>query len=245
MNGQFDSGHPLAMLSEKFRLLQYFFSSLRKRGLWRTLKISMFELYHEYKLGADTSYVIPRQELDGDSDALGHATDYFPSSYLVLHEAFSSIGSDCRDAVLVDYGCGMGRALMFASTLPIKRMIGVELSPSLCAAATRNLQRLYRQSGRFEPRWTIVNADARVFAVPGDANLFYFFNPFDAMVLGQVLDNVIESVRAAPRKCIFIYANPLHEIEFISRGFRKMPGPGHDFAVFVFAAAHRFASVSQ
>ena len=69
---------------------------------------------------------------------------------------------------------------MFASTLPIKRMIGVELSQSLCVAATEKLERLYRKSGQFDPRWTIVNADARVFVVPdANANLFYFFNPFE------------------------------------------------------------------
>ena len=235
MTGRFDRGKPPATLSEKFRLLQYFFSSLRKRGLWRTLKISMFELYHEYKFAADTSYAIPRQQLDGDSDALGHATDYFPSSYLVLNEAFSSIGTDCRDAVLVDYGCGMGRALLFVSTLPIKRMIGVELSQSLCAAATENLERLYRKSGRSDPAWEIVNADARVFAVPDDANLFYFFNPFDAVILGQVIDNIIQSARNAPRKCIAIYANPIHAAEFTSRGFSKVSDPMRDFAVFILA----------
>ena len=235
MTERSDRDNLLAMLSEKLRLLRYFFSSLRKRGLWRTLKISMFELYHERKLGADTSYVIPHQQLNGDADALSHATDYFPSSYLILHEAFSAVGADCRDAVLVDYGCGMGRALMFASALPIKRMIGVELSPSLCAAATANLERLYRKRGRSGPRWSIFNADARSFAVPDDANLFYFFNPFDASVLGPVIDNIVEFVRKVPRKCVVIYANPLHEIEFISRGFRKMPEPGRDFIVFVIA----------
>lgn len=244
MTERSDRGNLLAALPEKLRLLQYFVSSLRKRGPWRTLKISMFELYHEHKLGADTSYAIPRQQLDGDADALSHATDYFPSSYLILKEAFSSIGADCRDAVLVDYGCGMGRALMFASTLPIKRMIGVELSPSLCAAAIENLTRLYRRRPRSDPPWSVVNGDARAFAVPDDANLFYFFNPFDVVVLGQVIDNIVQSVRKVPRKCIVIYANPLHEIEFISRGFRKMPEPGRDFAVFVFTAAHRLASVS-
>ncbi len=204
----------------------------------------MFELYHEYRLGADTSYVIPRQQLDGEIEALSHAIDYFPSSYLILHEAFSSVGADCRDGVLVDYGCGMGRALLFASSRPIKRMIGVELSPSLCAAASENLTRLYRKTRAVDPNWAIVNGDARAFAVPDDANLFYLFNPFDAVILGQVIDNIVKSVRSVPRKCTVIYANPVHESEFISRGFRKMPEPGRDFVVFVFTAAHRLASVS-
>jgi SAM-dependent methyltransferase len=218
-------------VSAKFRLLRQFVSSLRKRGIWRTVKMSMFEIYHERRLAADTSYIIPRHQLDGDQDALSHGTDYFPSSYLVLHEAFSSLGTATRGGVLIDYGCGMGRALMFASTLSLKRMIGVEVSPSLCAAAIKNLESLYRRHGRSDPLWSIVNADARAFAVPDDANLFYFFNPFDAGVLGQVIDKIVASVRKAPRECIAIYANPQLEAEFLSRGFVKTSKPARDFAL--------------
>ena len=232
MTERSDRGDPSTMLSSKFRLFGQFFASLRKRGLWRTLKMSMFELYHEYRLGADTSYVIPRKQLDGEIEALSHAVDYFPSSYLVLHEAFTVVDVDFRDGVLVDYGCGMGRALLFASARPLKRIIGVEISPSLCAAARKNLERLYRKTGRVDPNWAIVNTDARVFAVPDDANLFYLFNPFDAAILGQVIDNIVRSVRSVPRKCTVIYANPVHEAEFSARGFRKVAAPSSDFSVF-------------
>jgi SAM-dependent methyltransferase len=219
-------------LAEKLRLFQYFFSSLRKRGIWRTFKISLFEVFYEYRLSADTAYVIPRQILDGDKEALAHATDYFPSSYLVLHEAFSCIRDECRDSVLVDYGCGMGRALMFASTLPLKKIIGVEVSSSLCTAARKNLERLYRSSRQVKPAWSIVHADARAFTVPEDANLFYFFNPFDAELLDNVIGNILTSARKTPRKCTVLYANPQHESVFLSRGFSKQPTPSKDFSKF-------------
>lgn len=219
-------------LSEKFRLFRYFFSSLHKRGIWRTLKISVFEVYYECKLGASTSYIIPREQLEVDVDALAHASDYFPSSYLILREAFSCVQAECRDAVLIDYGCGLGRALMMASTLPLKRMVGVEISKSLCMAASENLERLYRKTGQRNPRWSIVNNDARTFVIPDDANLIYFFNPFDADILGRVIENIIESVRKTPRKCTIIYANPVHESEFLSRGFGKQPTGSTDFSLF-------------
>jgi SAM-dependent methyltransferase len=245
MTDRSSRGKAPTSLAEKFRLFGYFFASLRTRGLWRTFKISMFELYYEYKLGADTSYIILQKDLDGDAEAKSHAIDYFPSSYLVLHEAFSSIGADCRDAVLIDYGCGMGRALMYASILPIKRMIGVELSTSLCATAGANLERLYGKNGRSEPPWSVVNSDARAFAVPDDANLFYLFNPFDAEVLARVLDNIAQSVSEAPRRCTIIYANPLHESEFESRAFTKQPTVSRDFSVFTFGDPNWPASVRR
>ena len=180
----------------------------------------------------DTSFIIPSQRLDGAKDALRHATDYFPSSYLLLSEAFSRVGQACHGAVLVDYGSGMGRALMFASTLPLKRIIGVEVSQSLCAEAMINLDRLYSRSGRTEPQWSIVNQDARLFEIPPDANLFYFFNPFDATVMGRVVDGIVDSARKTPRKCTVIYANPLHQSELASRGLKKIYAQDHDFAVF-------------
>jgi SAM-dependent methyltransferase len=194
--------------------------------------MSIFEIYFEYKFGAYTSYIIPKRQLDGPKDAVAHATAYFPSSYLVLHEVFSRLGDECRDGVLVDYGCGMGRTLMFASTLPLKKLIGIELSKSLCDTATANLNRLYRKSKRNRPPWLIVNADARLFEIPHEANIFYFFNPFDEIVIGQVADKIVSSIRHSPRRCIIVYANPVHEIEFTSRGLTEAFVLNNDFAVF-------------
>ena len=227
-----DLGNGLAGLTRKLRLMRQFFSSLRKRGVWRTLRMTIFEIYYEYKFSADTSYIIPSQQLDGADDAKSHATDYFPSSYLVLHEAFSWLGETCHNAVLVDYGSGMGRTIMYTSTLPLKRLVGVELSKELCAKAAANLDRLYRKSKRTTPPWSIINADARFFDIPDDANLFYFFNPFDEVIMRQVVDRICMSARKVPRKCIIIYANPLHESELTSQGFRKVYGQNGDFAVF-------------
>jgi len=232
MSNRLRFGNRLASLTQKLRLMQQFFSSLRKRGIWRTVKMSIFEVYFEYKFGADTSYIISRRQLDGAEDAVAHATAYFPSSYLVLYEAFSRLEHACRDGVLVDYGSGMGRTLMFASTLPLKELIGVEISKSLCEIATANLNRLYRTSERNKPSWLIVNADARLFEIPNEANIFYFFNPFDELVMGQVADRIVASIRHAPRKCIIVYANPVHEFELTSRGFIKAFSSNNDFAVF-------------
>jgi len=225
-----------ARLLSKFQLFSHFFSSVRKRGVWRTLKISLFEFWYELKFGARTAYVIPTRQLDGDSEALRHATDYFPSSYLILHEAFIRGPIDCRDRILVDYGCGLGRALLFFSTLPLKKIIGVELSPSLASTAAANLQRYYTKHKKTGPEWSVINADARTFAVPDEADLFYFFNPFDASVVGAAVGNIVASVRRSPRSCTIVYANPLHAAEMTARNLTRLAWPSTDFAVFTVAA---------
>jgi hypothetical protein len=223
----------------RLKLARYFFGSLRRRGIWRTLKISFFEIYYELKFQTRTGYVIPTTELDGDSAALACASDYFPSSYLILREAFVGGTIDCTGSVLIDYGCGLGRTLLFASTLPLDEMIGIELSPSLSRKASANLTRLYARSKKQRPKWQVINADARRFDIPSRANIFYFFNPFDAVVLADVIDRIAASLAESPRSCTIVYANPIHEAVIAARGFARSPMPSKDLAIFSHTPAAR------
>lgn len=50
-----------------------------------------------------------------------------------------------------------------------------------------------------------VHADATEFALPQGDLVLYFFNPFNAPVLGKVLDNLLASLRDTPRRVIVIY----------------------------------------
>jgi SAM-dependent methyltransferase len=225
------SATPKRLLS-RLDLFSHFFSSLRRRGLLRTVKIAWWEFYYQHRFGGSTGLIIKRHELDGEADALAHSVDYFPSSYLILNEIFVRGPIDCRDRVVVDFGCGLGRALMFMSTLPFRTIVGVEFAPTLAAAARSNLERLYARENRTTPAWSVVNADARTFPIPADATLFYFFNPFDASVLGKVLDNIIESARRNPRICTIVYANPVHAEEMKTRQLPRLPWPANDFAIF-------------
>jgi hypothetical protein len=71
------------------------------------------------------------------------------------------------------------------------------------------------------------------------------FNPFDAPIVQQVLDDIVESLRRAPRPAwLILYAAACHEVadkcgmfvaiaQFpLSRGpFWTLPGPGRDSIV--------------
>jgi predicted RNA methylase len=227
----------LAFLLDRLRLFKHFYSSSRKRGLGRTIRISVYELWYERKFGGNTALVIPTERLDFSEDARQHAQPHFPSSFLFLHEIFLDSRIDCRGAVLVDYGCGMGRTLLFASTLPFKRLIGVELSLDLCRIACDNMNRFYMREEKQAPEWSIVNADAKDFWVPETATIFYMYNPFDASVLGNVIDRIVESVIATPRPCTIVYANPRHEWLLQDRGMTKLFGKDNGFAVYAIGSA--------
>lgn len=224
---------PSTTLASRFQLFGQFFTSVKNRGLARTLEISWFELAYERRFSAETAFIIPASTLDADADARSHAQDYFPSSYLVMHEALAGGSLDCRGQVFVDYGCGMGRALLFASTLPFARIIGVEMSAGLSAAAKANLERYYSKAGKSDPPWSVVTSDARRFEVPDDATVFYFFNPFDAEVLSEVIDRIVASMHRAPRRCTAVYANPVHGAVFREHGFSQQQPMAADFSIFV------------
>lgn len=217
-------------------MIGQFLRSTQNRGLARTLKIAGYELWYERKFGAPTGTIISAEHLDFDSEARSHARDYFPSSYLFMREALAQI--DPNGQVFVDYGCGKGRAMLFASTLPFKQIIGVELSPSLAEQARSNLSRYYRRTGKTSPSFSIAIADARNFNVPPDATILYFFNPFDAAILTEVADKILFSVREAPRVCTVIYVKPVHETIFIEHGFVKQSSSCTDFSLFKLTPPH-------
>lgn len=93
---------------------------------------ALWETWDERKFGADTTFVIDANDLDLPEKAREAARGYLPFWNLTLHEALVDEPADCSDQVLIDYVCCLGRALLFASTLPFKRIIGVELSKRLC-----------------------------------------------------------------------------------------------------------------
>lgn len=227
------SGSGFAMkFLDKIRLFSHFLSSVQKRGLVRTIRISAYEFWYEYKFGARTGAVIPAEQLSYSSEARRHAQPYFPSSFLFLHEIFSSAYINCDNAVFVDYGCGMGRALLFASTRPFRRIVGIEISADLCEIARNNMNQYYRRMRRQSPEWSVVNVDARLFNVPCDAAVFYFYNPFDDVVLGEIIDRILDSLSKYPRHCCIVYANPVHQGVVLARGFKRIYQQGADFALF-------------
>jgi predicted RNA methylase len=111
--------------------------------------------------------------------------------------------SDSSDEVLLERGCGMGRADCLAGFYSFRAIIGVEISPELCEIARENVMRL-------KPRLAcsniaIVNSNAVQYKVPADVSVVFFFNPFGGAVMAAVLNNLADSVRIHPRKLKVIF----------------------------------------
>ena len=115
-----------------------------------------------------------------------------------------------RDFTFVDLGSGKGRTLLMASDYPFRRIVGVELLPSLHAIARQNLRQYKSKAQKCFALETIC-ADATTFPFPDDPLVIYLFNPLPESGLRQMLVNLEQSLRFRPRPVYVLYHNPLLE----------------------------------
>jgi SAM-dependent methyltransferase len=100
------------------------------------------------KYGTDTGgYLGPEELVNGRAnDALNHGYSAIAPS--VFHEAcrrwretLPDVSGRIEAYNFVDVGAGKGRALLLASELPFRKIIGVELSAELSSMAQNNVSR--------------------------------------------------------------------------------------------------------
>jgi hypothetical protein len=160
-----------------------------------------------------------------------------------LQQAFKATGNpdpstlNFRDFTFVDLGSGKGRTLLMASDYPFRRIVGVELLPSLHQIAEQNLRQYKSESQKCFALESICR-DATAFRFPDDPLVIYLFNPFPESGMRQVVANLELSLRGHPRPAYVLYHNPLLE-HTLSEGarLRKITGT-HQYSIF----ATRFAT---
>jgi len=161
----------------------------------------------------------------GDTLAPGaYHTAYYgiaPSGLAQALDHLGSAGLDWTQFTFVDLGAGKGRALLVASRHPFQSILGVELSPELCAVARANLE-------SFSASWQrcrnieIVRGDAATLAFPETPLVVFLYHPFLAPMLRRVLRNLERSVRQVPREVFLLYANPSYEKVLARFAFLKL-----------------------
>lgn len=121
--------------------------------------------------------------------------------------------------VLVEYGCGKGRVLLDAARrYPFARVVGVELDPTLAAAATH----LLRRFGPFD-HLDVTVADAAAWPLPDDATHVYLYNPFGGETFAAALGHIVASLDRAPRPLRLLYLNPVEHDAIAATGrFRQV-----------------------
>lgn len=171
------------------------------------LRFRFAEIARERKLGIRTAVEDPEN---------GSPTEYqpyVPAPYLCLDAAFAAAGIEPGRDSFLDYGCGKGRVVCVAATLPFARVIGIELRLELIDLAAANLARLRgRRCGAAE----LVTGDAVAYEVPDDVSVICMFNPFTRNVLRSALERVRESLSRRPRPLRIAYMNPTEDEDLLA-----------------------------
>ncbi|WP_225978530.1 class I SAM-dependent methyltransferase [Gandjariella thermophila] len=183
------------------------------RPLYKWLRHATTDLLFERRYGVHTADLVYLDELGlGDAER----KRYQPTGWLSLVRILrlSEVGPD---DVFIDFGCGMGRAVLQAAIrYPFRKVIGVEISEKLIGIARDNLA---RNTSRLRCKdVSLVCADALDYEIPDDVTVAYFANPFTGSIFNRVIKSLIESVDRAPRTVRVIYANPVEESMLLQTG---------------------------
>lgn len=136
------------------------------------------------------------------------AVTYAAVPYAGLQLALRRVPAEHLAGVFVDYGAGMGRAVIVAATFAYQRVIGVELSDKLADSARQNISAARRRL--LCPDIEIVNCDAIEYALPDDSTVVHLYNPFMGNTLLKVAQNIRESLESKPRSLTLLFAVPWH-----------------------------------
>jgi SAM-dependent methyltransferase len=165
------------------------------------------------RYGTDTGgYIAPHQPQNGSApEAFGYgysavAPSVFREACRRWRNELSRPRRRLEAYTFVDIGAGKGRALLLASELPFRRVVGVELSAPLVRIARSNIE-LWKRIGQPRARIRILRQDALEFAWPRTPLLVYLFNPIECVPLEQFLDR-LESVPSSSPVDL-LYVNPV------------------------------------
>jgi SAM-dependent methyltransferase len=189
------------MMMRKLRRLA---AVAREHGTVSTLRWVadyLMDAGYEWRFSVGTAETASKESLGLDADA----NEYVPTSYSQFFRAMHRVPAR---GTFVDYGCGAGRIVLCAATLPFQRAIGIEVSNELVAAARNNLARTRRKLLCREVEF--VAANAATWQPPDDVTVFYFFNPFFGDTLKATMQNIAASLRRAPREAWIVFGCPYH-----------------------------------
>ena len=128
--------------------------------------------------------------------------------------------TDLEDLTFIDLGSGKGRVLLMASDYPFRKIIGVELLPSLNRIAQENIDKYKSEKQRCFALESIC-ADATNFPLPEGPVVLYLFNPFPESGLRRTLANLKNDLDGNPRLAYLLYHNPVLEHVLESQPFLK------------------------
>lgn len=215
--------------------------SLAQRGVGGTLRVVMERVrgqresepvpMHPFdvEFGVDTSGFIGAGQLDGEGPNQRHSNPYYGVPPSRLREALDrwrvmveGEGRELGDFAFVDIGCGKGRAMMIASEMPFREVMGVELSRGLAEIARTNLER-WQELGRAKSSLQVMERDATAAELPDGPWLIFMYNSFQAPVMRKMMDRLEKVAEESAVRMHVLYMVPEQEAVIAEfPGFERM-----------------------
>jgi hypothetical protein len=211
------------MTSDVRRML----GGLLNLATWRSYLADRQARAFDRRFGTDTRAKVAVADMaDVDGELAQHAVHYEASAMPKFRRALAVVrrhlGRTMSDYSFVDYGSGKGLVVMLASRLPFRAVYGVEMSPSLHAAAQCNVRKFAERAGTLAPIH-LSCADALRFALPEGNVVAYLYNPFDRAFTAKFVGGLMAGLPDSARRVLVVYVNAVHKDVFEGSGrFRRM-----------------------
>ncbi len=171
--------------------------------------------------GIETSGLIPAWLLRSGSTADAHANAYAGCQPSCLRRGLSILPRPERLS-FVDLGCGKGRGLAIASEWPFRRILGIELAPSLVTIAKRNagiMRRTHPERRAIE----VVAGDATSAPMPAGDLALFLHHSFGPALVQRMVRRMVILCRQTDREIFLVYENPVHaELVEQTKQFTKL-----------------------
>ena len=176
------------------------------------------------KYGTDTGgYLGPEEMVKGrtnDAHNYGYsaiAPSVFREACRRWRETLPEVSGRIEAYSFVDVGAGKGRAVLLATGLPFRKVIGVELSEELTHIAQRNAARWSRVAGP-KAKIRMIHGDAIQFRWPRTPLLVYLYNPFACKLVSQMLERLAAAAASGSGLVDLLYVNPTCSDTVMSQG---------------------------
>jgi D-alanine-D-alanine ligase len=189
------------------------------------LRVKEGFLQHPFdkQYGVHTSGLVSGRHLGAGHPHDRHTTAYYGVAPSIFHQLIakwkeSSPSATIKAYTFIDFGAGMGRALLLAAQMHFREVIGVELNPVLARIAKKNLQ-LWKTAQRSQCPTKILAQEATEFHFPDTHCVAFLFNPFSATVLRRLNRRIAASFEHRPGEIDLLYVN--HESETVMKQNRS------------------------
>lgn len=184
------------------------------------IRLAIFIIRHEIK--GEKKYGISTVGIDDlkttiPAEVLEHASVYQPINYYIAEQLFEQLVLEDIQGALLDLGCGKGRVIAIAAAYGFKEIIGIDFSPALCEDAEAIATMV--MDDYEDVKVKIECVDAANYTIPTTVSTVFLFNPFDALIMQEVIKQLQKSQQLNPREIKILYANPVCKQSFFNAGF--------------------------